>query len=1377
LTQFGDPTQFSNRFWFKKKEDALLQKLLTKEKNQAIFFRYFDQQIEKNPSICLDSLMFGGKPVAEYLLRKGPQAWACLAQETSWIPERSFFECAVLSDSADLVRTLLPGIEVQKEGTQGDSWARARTGREIMISEEKLAMSFYFAKAQKNGEIMGMLLTVEAIHNHDIVKYQLLDFLQEDKEPHTIFSQLSEEQAKKVLCTVIDPQIRAKTCKNLITEKKNKLMALMVRFGMYADLNKEEKVAVLNAALKAGSLEIAKQMLQSIPEKDRNEVLNTREEEGELPLEVIIRANSKEGVEWLLEAGARVDDPDFDGFKRAINNKNMDIFQLLFSKTPKNMWKEMINGKEEGLYSLFELAVYRNFVPAVEFCMANGATLHLEREKGLEIFTGALRNKNITLFEALLKLIPADKKETILREKGGKIAVRASQQGPEGLVLLEKAGFKSADLSEIQRGIIAGEGSRCKSLPMILFALEKGLPDKGSYSAVLESAVNSKFVEGLDLLLRKGVRVDFATIEGARLLNSAFRRYNIQIGKLLVESIPIDQRKEILNKRQAQLDTPLEAALEANFQYGVEYLLEQGASVEGEDFVGFEHAMSNKSMPILRLLFNKVHENKRREVFLRKAELSGCTLLETAIQLNFVEGVEFCFAHGALWDVESSHDLSSICKKIIQSNNITILQVFFKVLSQEKREALFKEEGAKLLASAVESNCLEVAFFFMQKGLSLQVLKFKKRQKLLQQACSARSLEIVTKCFEGLTKEQCFQLTDARASDMRGSSALHKAAEAGFVEGMPILKEMSRQIDPKNGEEMTPLHLALRKGHVETAVKLLECGANEAAKDRVGKIPVEYLPAQKKGSFEKLYAEKKLSILLQSGKGEAFLEEVRKEIPHFTTMAAFIGSIETMQVEDPAKMVSFAARLNYKPLSDAVLKKIGPNCMWAALHKLERTLSAVTLDAFYKEMFPFTLNEEHFAHFKDITVSPERLESAKKRKVGELHALHEKIREYASSNDPEDPTKKIERFPKEDLDLLTTFVDRIEKRKGFIGAPSNPEVLNNWYRDIEEAVLVVVDSVSQKLEEAESRLKEAGSEEEKKAVEKEVSAAKDEVVILLDTYIETARHCGSQLLMAAINERDKCIAGIKDTFEDSVSSNFAELRKLAFVESAPQDNDLPFLSQHDREEFQVSFFNGFMEELGRQYGIPGYSVHEKYPDQFYPRFKNDYSIEVDNVRRNMLKKFFQICNPRAYIEWLQAELPKNGELSRQYFDFLKKNHFPQSRWRTQALQNRSFMDEVEKAAFKSFEINQAAGKAREAQVLAQAEMVAKSSGQKVENTIVYKRYMQTAPKFDWAAQKGAYIDAELFQHYLKLIYTSEGNKQEFFMEPLYETLKHLKYIN
>lgn len=90
------------------------------------------------------------------------------------------------------------------------------------------------------------------------------------------------------------------------------------------------------------------------------------------------------------------------------------------------------------------------------------------------------------------------------------------------------------------------------------------------------------------------------------------------------------------------------------------------------------------------------------------------------------------------------------------------------------------------------------------------------------------------------------------ARDYKGKTALHRAAQAGFLKIGTLLCESGADVEARDNEQETPIFDAVRHGRVVTTKLLLERGANVHVTNRVGRSLLDIAKRSKKPDASKV---------------------------------------------------------------------------------------------------------------------------------------------------------------------------------------------------------------------------------------------------------------------------------------------------------------------------------------------------------------------------------------------------------------------------------------------------------------------------------------------------------------------------------------------
>ncbi|RIA99516.1 ankyrin repeat-containing domain protein [Glomus cerebriforme] len=90
-----------------------------------------------------------------------------------------------------------------------------------------------------------------------------------------------------------------------------------------------------------------------------------------------------------------------------------------------------------------------------------------------------------------------------------------------------------------------------------------------------------------------------------------------------------------------------------------------------------------------------------------------------------------------------------------------------------------------------------------------------------------------------LTLELAHAGANVNQKDLKGSTALHRAARSGHKEMVVVLLQVGADVNVKDENDWTPLHEAISQKHLDVCPILVAAGANLSATNNSGKTPKE----------------------------------------------------------------------------------------------------------------------------------------------------------------------------------------------------------------------------------------------------------------------------------------------------------------------------------------------------------------------------------------------------------------------------------------------------------------------------------------------------------------------------------------------------------
>jgi len=109
---------------------------------------------------------------------------------------------------------------------------------------------------------------------------------------------------------------------------------------------------------------------------------------------------------------------------------------------------------------------------------------------------------------------------------------------------------------------------------------------------------------------------------------------------------------------------------------------------------------------------------------------------------------------------------------------------------------------------------------------------------------------------------------DVDAKDNDGDTPLHLATERNFIEIAKLLIERGADVNAKNSWGETPLHMASYHNRIEIAKLLLDAGADVEAKNMFGMTPLYFTDTIKKIKLAQLLLERGANPMTKANHGK-----------------------------------------------------------------------------------------------------------------------------------------------------------------------------------------------------------------------------------------------------------------------------------------------------------------------------------------------------------------------------------------------------------------------------------------------------------------------------------------------------------------------------
>ncbi|KAF9977262.1 hypothetical protein BGZ73_006523 [Actinomortierella ambigua] len=155
------------------------------------------------------------------------------------------------------------------------------------------------------------------------------------------------------------------------------------------------------------------------------------------------------------------------------------------------------------------------------------------------------------------------------------------------------------------------------------------------------------------------------------------------------------------------------------------------------------------------------------------------------------------------------------------------------IVQQDKNAILKKDEDERqALHWAASGKHLDIVEFLLEHGAPVN----EKDESLT----ISRRLSAVSKGHIEIARELLAHAADPNIQDNRKQTAMHRAAAKGATALVKLLIEKKSRLNTPDSVRNTPLHLACQEEHGETALVLIEAGADVDRTNGESKTPLDY---------------------------------------------------------------------------------------------------------------------------------------------------------------------------------------------------------------------------------------------------------------------------------------------------------------------------------------------------------------------------------------------------------------------------------------------------------------------------------------------------------------------------------------------------------
>jgi len=590
----------------------------------------------------------------------------------------------------------------------------------------------------------------------------------------------------------------------------------------------------LHHACKGGNCDMVKMLL------DRGACAEIRDQHGRTPLRLAAQEGHLNAVQFLLDADANVqiDAKDREGRTAlwiAARNGYEEIASLLLARAADvhaTTWTC-------GATVLFA-ACQGGHLDVVHLLLGAKATVNTrDNQDRTPLYVAAVGGHD-SVVAALLK----HGADSTLQAKDGRTPLCAALYAGQLNIVRLLRGHHCPErdgLSELHMACVLGDLRRVRQL--LSMEIDVDTPHEGRWSALDLAALLGR-VELARLLLDSGADVSGKDPRGVTPLHSAAWWGKEEVARLLLEA------GADINAKDLDGLTPLHFACQSGQVAVVSLLLDgrYGAAINAKGKCGDTplHAASRTGKLVaLRLLLEKGAD-------LEAVTHSGATPLLAASRCGHAPSVKLLLDHGALVDgapglSDTTPLLAAAAQGRLDVVSLLLCRNARKATDNQKRTALCvaAEAGHKAVVRLLkrrwswsESECkysaLELACIFGDIGEVREHLLTCNRGPLRADKGKSSVLELASR----FGNESIVRLLLNEFGNSAGNlppTALHTAAAAGHGSVVNALLETNVDLNARDYERRTALHLAASQNRVEVVELLLKAGGVEVnACDRKG---------------------------------------------------------------------------------------------------------------------------------------------------------------------------------------------------------------------------------------------------------------------------------------------------------------------------------------------------------------------------------------------------------------------------------------------------------------------------------------------------------------------------------------------------------------
>ncbi len=332
------------------------------------------------------------------------------------------------------------------------------------------------------------------------------------------------------------------------------------------------------------------------------------------------------------------------------------------------------------------------------------------------------------------------------------------------------------------------------------------------------SSENNDLLQVVKILFSYGVKITLNPITSKMMQKLVFNSYNFnQKSKKILEKLVL------ANQEDSHGITPLCKAVQANDLKKAKQCLANGTlvnrpNVDRNRFYPLHLAVLQNNAQIVSYLISQ-------GAWLDSKDCHGFTPFHKAAEKGNVAMVKLLLKHKAPLDVRSKKHRWTVAHSAVLSGNSKVMEVL--LLAKKELSSYVTTRGNTLLHLAVRRGKESIIDGLLKMGVNT----------LLKNKNGKTAYEVAQK----YKKTKIAGLLRIYSPDESGNTILHAAARTGTIKDVKkYVEHYKLSPAPVNKRGITPLHVAVEKGHEKIVEYLFDHGVLADSKDKQGKTALHY---------------------------------------------------------------------------------------------------------------------------------------------------------------------------------------------------------------------------------------------------------------------------------------------------------------------------------------------------------------------------------------------------------------------------------------------------------------------------------------------------------------------------------------------------------